>query len=85
MSETIPGYEVQPWTALGVPTGTPQDIVETLHREVNAGLADPGVRARLAEVGGSPLIYSTAEIRAVAANDLQKWAKVIEIAGLQPE
>jgi tripartite-type tricarboxylate transporter receptor subunit TctC len=85
MSETIPGYEVQPWTALGVPTGTPQDIVETLNREVNAGLSDPGVRARLTEVGGSPLIYSTAEIRAVAANDLQKWAKVIEIAGIQPE
>ena len=85
MSETIPGYDVQPWTALGVPTGTPQDIVETLHREVNAGLNDPGVKARLAEVGGSPLIYSTSEIRAVAANDLQKWAKVIEIAGIQPE
>src|SRR6204780_5231739 len=72
MSETIPGFEVQPWTALGVPTGTPQDIVDKVNQEVNAGINDPGVKARLAEVGGSPLIYSTTEIRAVAANDLQK-------------
>jgi tripartite-type tricarboxylate transporter receptor subunit TctC len=85
MGETIAGYEVTPWTALAVPTGTPGEIVDRLNREINAGLADPGVKARLAEVGASPLIYSTAEIRALAARDLEKWAKVVKLAGLEPE
>jgi tripartite-type tricarboxylate transporter receptor subunit TctC len=85
MGETIAGYEVTPWSALAVPTGTPGEIVDRLSHEINAGLADPGVKARLAEVGASPLIYSTAEIRALAARDLEKWAKVVKLAGLEPE
>jgi len=85
MGETIAGFEVKPWTALAVPSGTPDDIVTRLNREINAGLADPGVKARLAQVGGTPLIYSTAEIRALAAHDLEKWAKVVKIAGIAPE
>jgi tripartite-type tricarboxylate transporter receptor subunit TctC len=85
MAETIPGYDVTPWTALAVPTGTPGDIVEQLNREVNAGLADPGVQAKFAEVGATPLIYSPEEIRAVVARNVEKWAKVIKAAGIEPE
>jgi tripartite-type tricarboxylate transporter receptor subunit TctC len=85
MGETIKGFEVKPWTALGVPSGTPDDIVNLLNREVNAGLADPGIKARLAEMGGIPLIYTTAEMRAVAARDLERWAKVVKLAGMVPE
>jgi tripartite-type tricarboxylate transporter receptor subunit TctC len=85
MAETIAGFEVRPWTALAVPSGTPDDIVARLNREINAGLADPGVKARLAQIGGTPLIYSTAEIRALAARDLEKWAKVVKLAGIAPE
>jgi len=85
MGETIAGFEVTPWTALGVPSGTPNAIVERLNREINAGLADPGIRARMAEVGGVPLIYSPAELRVLMARDAAKWARVVERAGIKPE
>jgi tripartite-type tricarboxylate transporter receptor subunit TctC len=84
-AETIPGFAVQPWTAVGVPTGTPADIVERLNREINAGLADPGIVARLAEVGGTPLIYTPDELRALIARDVKKWADVVKSAGIEPE
>jgi tripartite-type tricarboxylate transporter receptor subunit TctC len=85
MGETIAGFEVTPWTALSVPSGTANEIVERLNREINSGLADPGIRARLAEVGGVPLIYSPGELRALIARDAAKWAKVVEQAGIKPE
>jgi tripartite-type tricarboxylate transporter receptor subunit TctC len=85
MDETIAGFEVTPWTALGVPSGTPTAIVEQLNREINSGLADPGIRARMAEVGGVPLVYSPAELRALIARDAAKWARVVEQAGIKPE
>jgi tripartite-type tricarboxylate transporter receptor subunit TctC len=85
LGETISGFEVTPWTALGVPSGTPNAIVERLNREINAGLADPGIRARLAEVGGVPLVYSVAEMRALIARDAAKWASVVQQAGITPE
>jgi tripartite-type tricarboxylate transporter receptor subunit TctC len=85
MGETVAGYEVTPWSALAVPAGTPGDIVERLNREVNAGLADPGVHARFAEIGASPLVYSPTEIRAVVAQNVEKWAKVVKAAGIEPE
>jgi len=85
VGETIAGFEVTPWTAIGVPTGTPADIIERLNHEINAGLADPGVKARLAEVGGVPLVYSPAEVRAIMVRDAEKWAKVVKLAGIQPE
>jgi len=85
LGETISGFEVTPWTALGVPSGTPNAIVERLNREINAGLVDPGIRARLAEVGGVPLVYSVAEMRALIARDAAKWARVVQQAGITPE
>jgi tripartite-type tricarboxylate transporter receptor subunit TctC len=85
MGETIAGFEVTPWTALGVPSATPNAIVERLSREINAGLADPGIRARMAEVGGVPLLYSPAELRALIGHDAAKWARVVEQAGIKPE
>jgi tripartite-type tricarboxylate transporter receptor subunit TctC len=85
VGETLPGFEVTPWTALGVPSGTPGAIIERLNREINAGLNDPGVRARMADVGGVPLIYSPAELRTLIANDTAKWAKVVQRAGIAPE
>jgi tripartite-type tricarboxylate transporter receptor subunit TctC len=85
MAETIAGFEVTPWTALGVPSGTPNEIVARLNREINSGLADPGIRARMAEVGGVPLVYSPAELRSLIARDAAKWARVVERAGIKPE
>jgi tripartite-type tricarboxylate transporter receptor subunit TctC len=85
MGETIAGFEVTPWTAAAVPSGTTNEIVERLNREINSGLADPGIRARMAEVGGVPLVYSPPELRALIARDAAKWAKVVEQAGIKPE
>ncbi len=85
MGETIPGFEVTPWTAVGVPRGTPADVIERLNREINAGLADPGLKARLAEVGGVPLLYTPADLRALIARDAEKWANVVKLAGIKPE
>ena len=71
--------------ALGAQSGTPDEIGERLNREINAGLADPGLKARMAEVGGVPLVYSPAELRALIARDAAKWARVVEQAGIKPE
>ena len=85
INETIAGLEVTPWTAVGVPSGTPVEIVARLNREINAGLNDPAIKARMGEVGGVPLIYTPAELRALIASDTAKWAKVVAQAGIQPE
>ncbi len=85
MGETIAGFEVTPWTALGVPTGTPNEIIERLNATINSGLTDPGIKARMAEVGGIPLVYTPAELRALIASDVAKWAKVVQRAGIAPE
>jgi tripartite-type tricarboxylate transporter receptor subunit TctC len=85
MGETIPGFEVTPWTGLGVPAGTPNEIIGRLNAEINAGLNDPGIRARMAEVGGVPLVYSLAQLHALIASDVAKWAKVVQRAGIAPE
>jgi len=85
VGETIAGFEVKPWTAVGVPRGTPVEIVELLNRQINAGLTDPGVKAHLAEVGAVPLLYAADALRAMIARDGEKWAKVIKLAGIEPE
>jgi tripartite-type tricarboxylate transporter receptor subunit TctC len=85
VGETIAGFEVKPWTAVGVPRGTPTEIVELLNRQINAGLTDPGVKTRLAEVGGVPLLYTPDALRAMITRDGEKWAKVIKLAGIEPE
>jgi tripartite-type tricarboxylate transporter receptor subunit TctC len=85
VSETIAGFEVKPWTGVGVPHGTPAEIITLLNREINAGLADPALKARLTEVGGVPLIHSPDDLRAMIARDGEKWAKVIKLAGIEPE
>ena len=83
--ETLPGFAVQSWTGLGVPRGTPAAIVERLNAEINAGLADPGITARLAEVGGAPLVYTTSEFSDMIARNAEKWGQIIKRAGIQPE
>jgi tripartite-type tricarboxylate transporter receptor subunit TctC len=85
VAETIAGFEVKPWTGVGVPRGTPAAIIERLNREINAGLADPGIKTRLAEIGGTPILYTPDEIRATIARDTAKWAQVIKQAGIKPE
>ena len=80
IGQTVKGYEVSGWTGIAVPAGTPAPIVATLNREINAGLSDPRIAARLAEVGGRPIIVSADEFGATWQRDTDKWAKVVKFA-----
>ncbi len=84
IGETVPGYEVSIWYGIAVPKGTPPEIVETLNRAVNAGLADPKLQARLAELGGEPLPMAPAEFGNLVAVETERWAKVIRAANIKP-
>ncbi len=85
VAETVPEYEASTWAGVGVPRGTPPEIIERLNREVNAGLAQPDIRARLADVGTVPMVLSAAEFKAYIAAEAAKWDKVIKIAGIKPQ
>jgi tripartite-type tricarboxylate transporter receptor subunit TctC len=85
LGETVQGYEVSGWTGIGVPAGTPAAIVTTLNREINAGLADARIAARLAEVGGRPIVASAEEFGQLWRRDTDKWAKVVKFAAAKRE
>jgi tripartite-type tricarboxylate transporter receptor subunit TctC len=85
VAESIPGYDVGGQLGIGVPTGTPRDVIERLNREIGAGLADPGVKARLTELGATATPMTAAEFGAYLVAGTEKWAKVIKAAGLTPQ
>jgi tripartite-type tricarboxylate transporter receptor subunit TctC len=83
IGEFVPGYEASTWNGVVAPKGTPPDIVQKLNGAINAALADPTIKARLADLGASTLIYSPAEFGKFAADEVAKWAKVIKFAGIK--
>jgi tripartite-type tricarboxylate transporter receptor subunit TctC len=85
IGDVVPGYAVTGWLGVGAPTGTSPEIIERLNREVNAALADPAVRARLAELGSEPLPGSPGEFAKLVAEETEKWSKVVKFAGLKAE
>ena len=85
VGEFVPGYEMTSWWGIGAPRDTPNGIVDRLNREIQAGLADPKIRERLTEFGGTALTGSPADFGALIVNETEKWAKVIKFAGLKPE
>jgi tripartite-type tricarboxylate transporter receptor subunit TctC len=85
VAEFIPGYEASYWAGFGAPRNTPAEIIDTLNKEINAALADPNMRARLADLGGTPLPGSPAEFGKLIAEETEKWAKVIRSANIKPE
>ncbi|OLB72706.1 MAG: MFS transporter [Alphaproteobacteria bacterium 13_2_20CM_2_64_7] len=85
MDSLLPGYEASVWYGIGAPKNTPAEIIDTLNKEINAALADPKLKARLADVGGTVLAGSPADFGKLIADETEKWAKVIKFAGIKLE
>jgi tripartite-type tricarboxylate transporter receptor subunit TctC len=85
VGEFVPGYEASYWAGIGAPKATPAEIVEKLNKEINAGLADPKIKARLAELGSTALAGSPADFGRLIAAETEKWGKVIKFANIKPE
>ena len=85
MGEFVPGYETSAWQGIGAPKNTPAEIVNKLNKEINAGLADPKIKARLADMGGTVLPGSPADFGKLIADETEKWGKVIRAANIKPE
>jgi tripartite-type tricarboxylate transporter receptor subunit TctC len=85
VGDVVAGYEASQWYGLSAPRKTPMEIVELLNREINAGLADPGVKARLADLGGEPLPGSPSAFGAFIGEETAKWAKVVSFAGIKAQ
>jgi tripartite-type tricarboxylate transporter receptor subunit TctC len=81
IGETLPGYEANAWFGFVVPKGTPPDIVAKLNREINAALADPKIKARLAELGTTAIVATPAEFGAFIATEIERWAKAVKSSG----
>jgi tripartite-type tricarboxylate transporter receptor subunit TctC len=85
VSEFVPGYEASAWWGVGAPRNTPTEIVDKLNKEINAGLADPKMKARLADLGGTVLAGLPDDFGRLIAEETVKWSKVVKFAGLKPE
>jgi tripartite-type tricarboxylate transporter receptor subunit TctC len=85
IADTVAGYEANSWCGLGAPRGTPPEIIDRLNREINAGLKNPAVIEQLAKVSTTPIIFTPAEFGAFMASEVEKWGKVIKVAGVRPE
>ena len=85
VSDFVPGYEASQWHGIGVPKNTPSEIIDKLNKEINASLVDLKMKARLADLGGTPLVGSPADFSRLIAEDTEKWAKVIKFAGIKLE
>jgi tripartite-type tricarboxylate transporter receptor subunit TctC len=85
VAEFVPGYEASGWVGIGAPKNTPVEIIEKLNREIDVGLADPKLNASLADLGGTVLPGSPSDFDKFIVDETEKWAKVIQFAGIKPE
>ena len=85
VGEFVPGYEASIWFGVGAPKATPAEIVEKLNKEINAALADPKMKARLAEWGATALPGSPADFGKLIAEETEKWGKVVKFAGVKAD
>ena len=85
IAEFLPGYEASVWFGLAAPKQTPADVIDRINKEVNAGLTDPTLSARLRDLGGTPLTGTPGDFAKIFVGDSEKWAKVIEAAKIKPE
>jgi tripartite-type tricarboxylate transporter receptor subunit TctC len=85
VGEVVPGYEASAVFGIVAPRNTPADIADRLNKEINAGLADPNIKARLAQLSGAVLAGSAAEFGKLFADETEKWGKVIRTANIKAE
>jgi tripartite-type tricarboxylate transporter receptor subunit TctC len=85
VSEFVPGYDASQWYGVGVPKNTRAEVVNKLNKEINAALADPKLKARIAEMGETALPTSPANFGKLIADETEKWAKVIRTANIKPD
>jgi tripartite-type tricarboxylate transporter receptor subunit TctC len=83
VGEFVPGYEASVWWGVGAPKATPAEIVEKLNKEINAGLADPNMKTRLADLGGTVLAGSPADFGKLIVDETEKWGKVVRFTGIK--
>jgi tripartite-type tricarboxylate transporter receptor subunit TctC len=81
VAETVPGYEASAWFGMGAPKGTPPEVIAVLNKTINEALADPNIKARLAEMGGIPMGGTPADFGKIIVDETEKWRKVVEFAG----
>jgi tripartite-type tricarboxylate transporter receptor subunit TctC len=85
VGDFVPGYEASQWYGFAAPKNTPAEIVDRLNKEINAAIADPGMLARLAAIGGQPIPGAPAEFGRLIAEETEKWGNVVRAAGIKPE
>jgi tripartite-type tricarboxylate transporter receptor subunit TctC len=85
IADFVPGYEASGWGGIGAPANTSAEILDRLHDEINAGLADPALSARLADLGAPPFVTSRAAFTKLIEADTEKWAKVVKFANIKAE
>jgi tripartite-type tricarboxylate transporter receptor subunit TctC len=85
VGDFVPGYEASQWYGFAAPKNTPVEIVDKLNKEINTAIADPGMKARLAAIGGETMPGSPAEFGKLISDETEKWGKVVRTAGIKPE
>jgi tripartite-type tricarboxylate transporter receptor subunit TctC len=85
LAEFLPGYEVEGWIGIGAPKSTPVPIIDRLNKEINAGLADPSIAARIVDLASTALVATPAELDKLVVESTEKWGKVIRAAGIKAE
>jgi tripartite-type tricarboxylate transporter receptor subunit TctC len=85
IGEFLPSYEANQWYGIGAPQKTPFETIDKLNKQINEALADPKMKARLADLGGMVLPGSSAEFGKLIASDTEKWARVVKFSGAKPD
>ena len=85
VGDFVPGYETSAWQGIGAPKNTPAEIINKFNKEINAGLADPKIKTRVADMGGTVLAGSPADFGQLIADETEKWGKVVRFANIKPE
>ena len=85
VGDFVPGYEASTFHGMGAPRGTPTEVVDKLNKEINAGLTDPAIKARIAELGSVPMPMTPVDFAKFIAEETEKWGKVVKFSGAKAD